>query len=658
MRFTSFVVAAGLAAVASAGLAASPLPGPAFPQFTEPKQVDAACDQGLGAATAGVKALERRRVDAGWIAASDDLNAAIEDVYGPIAFVSNVHPDKAIRDAAQACELRWQGFLSSLGQNERLYQATRQAKGRDEIDRQYLRLSLEGFEDAGMSLPAAQRPHAKELIDRINEMGLQFSKNIRDSNVQVPFTEAELKGVPDSVWKTAKRDDSGRILLGLDNPSYVPVVQSADSGVARERMWRARMDQGGAANIALLDQIAQARREYAKLFGFDSYADFMLRRRMVQSLKQANAFLTDVKSAVIDSEKRELTELRAAKAAHLGQPVEATRVERWDVNFYNERVKRERYSVDQDAFRPYFPPQASLEFVMKLAEKLFGVRYTRVDAKTWHPEVQAYAVSDIKTGKPLAALYVDLYPREGKYNHAAVWPLRSGAARIGRVPQGALVVNFDRQGLTLDELETLLHEFGHAIHGNLSTTRYTAQSGTSTVFDFAEAPSQMLEDWVYDKHVLMLMREVCASCKPVPDELLAQAIRARDYGKGVYWSRQHLQAAYDLALYGAQPQEPLALWASMEGATPLSHVAGSRFPAGFEHIATHYGAGYYGYLWSLVVAMDLRTPFAADKLDPAVGLRYRNTVLANGGQRPAQDLVREFLGRDSNSKAFFDDLRK
>jgi len=658
MRFTPFVVAAGLAAVAAAGLAASPLPGPAFPQFSEPKQVDAACDQGLASAAARVQALEKRPVDAGWIAASDELNAAIEDVYSPVAFVSNVHPDKAIRDASQACELRWQGFLSSLGQNERLYQATRQAKGRDAIDRQYLRLALESFDDAGMSLPAAQRPRAKELIDRINEMGLQFSRNIRDDNAQVPFTEAELKGVPESVWKNAKRDDSGRYLLGLDNPSYVPVMQSADNGAARERMWRARMDQGGAANIALLDQIAQARREYAKLFGFDSYAEFMLRRRMVQSLKQANAFLADVKSSVIDSEKRELAELRAAKAAHLGQPLEATRVERWDVNFYNERVKRERYSVDQDAFRPYFPPQASLEFVMKLAEKLFGVRYARVDAKTWHPEVQAYAVSDLKTGKPLAALYVDLYPREGKYNHAAVWPLRGASTRTGRLPQSALVVNFDRQGLTLDELETLLHEFGHAIHGNLSTTRYTAQSGTSTVFDFAEAPSQMLEDWVYDKRVLTLMREVCASCKPVPDELLAQAVRARDYGKGIYWSRQHLQAAYDLALYSAQPQEPLALWASMEGGTPLGHVAGSRFPAGFEHIATHYGAGYYGYLWSLVVAMDLRTPFAADKLDAVTGMRYRNTVLANGGQRPAQDLVRDFLGRDSNSKAFFDDLRK
>jgi thimet oligopeptidase len=287
------------------------------------------------------------------------------------------------------------------------------------------------------------------------------------------------------------------------------------------------------------------------------------------------------------------------------------------------------------------------------------VKYTRVDNKLWHEEAQTYVVSDAASGKPIAQLYVDLYPRDGKYNHAAVWPLRGSATRINRTPAAALVVNFDRNGLTLDEVETLLHELGHSVHADLSKTRYASVAGTSVVHDFVEAPSQMLEDWVYDKNVLKLMQDVCPTCKPVPDAMVAQATAAKHYGKGMLFGRQHLYASYDLALYQQAKPEPLALWARMEGATPLGYVPGTMFPAGFAHIAGDgYAAGYYGYLWSLVVAMDLRTAFAADKLSPEVGKRYRELVLGQGAQKPAPELVKDFLGRESNSQAFFEYLKK
>jgi thimet oligopeptidase len=267
-------------------------------------------------------------------------------------------------------------------------------------------------------------------------------------------------------------------------------------------------------------------------------------------------------------------------------------------------------------------------------------------------------VSDAASGKPLASLLVDLYPREGKYNHAAVMSYRNGATRGARTPQAALVVNLDRKGLTLEDLQTLLHEFGHAVHNGLSATRHSSQGGTSTKHDFVEAPSQMLEDWIFDARVLTLMREVCPACKPVPDDLVAKAKVAERYGKGVRYARQHLYASFDLALHDADAPDPMATWAAMEGATPLGHVPGSMLPASFSHVATNYASGYYGYLWSEVVAADLRTAFGDDKLDARVGRRYRDIVLANGGQKPPQQLVREFLGRETNSKAFFDELRR
>ena len=649
-----------LVLAATSGWAAAPtLPGPAFPLHANPAALEAACSKGLVTARAAVKRLEGRAPDARWIAAYDDINALAEDLYGPFSLITNVHPDKPMRDASEACELRWQDFFSTLGQNEKLYAAAKRFKARDAIDRELRKTALENFEDSGVSLPPAPRKRAKAISDRITELGQTFDKNIRDANLQVPFEQAELKGVPEGVWKNTKRDAQGRVLLGVDEPTYMPVMQLAQSAAARERMWRAKINEGGEPNLKLLAEIAQLRREYAQLFGFKSYADFTLRRRMAENTANAKHFLGEVQTAVAERETRELGELREAKARDMGKPAAEVKFERWDLLYYTERVKRERYSVDQEAFRAYFPPQESMRFVMRLIETTMGVKYTPVPGvKLWHADAQAWQVTDAKTGKPLASLLVDLYPREGKYNHAAVWSYRSGATRSKRTPQAALVVNLDRKGLTLDDLQTLLHEFGHAVHSNLSQTRHSSHAGTSTLRDFVEAPSQMLEEWIYDPRVLALMREVCPACKPVPDELLAKAKVADRYGKGVRYARQQLFASFDLALHDADAAEPMALWARMEGATPLGHVAGSMFPAGFAHVAGGYAAGYYGYLWSEVVAADLRTAFGNDKLDAKVGQRYRDIVLANGGQKPPQQLVREFLGRESNSKAFFEDLKR
>jgi len=649
-----------LAFVATNALAAaSPrLPGPAFPNYATPQALEAACARGIATTQAAIRKLERLPGGPRWLAAYDDLGALTEDLSGPVFLITNVHPDKAMRDASEACELKWQDLSSTLGQNAKLYRAARQVKPRDAIDREFLKTTLEGFEDAGAGLPADKRARAKAINDRLTALAQTFDKNIRDENIQLAFTDAELRGVPDSVWKAAKRDAAGRVLLGVDTPTYTPVMQTATDPAARERMWRAKINEGGAANLKLLAEIGQLRREYAQLFGLPSYADFTLRRRMAAKPAAVARFLDEVRAAVTERERRELGELRAAKARALGKPLADVKLERWDSAYYAEIVKRERYSVDQGAFRPHFPPQESLAFVMRLMEQMLGVRYTRVpEAKLWHADAQAYVATDVKTGQALGTLYIDPFPREGKYGHAAVWPLRSASARLARAPQAALVVNLDRQGLSLEELETLLHEFGHAVHNNLAAVRHV--SGNRILDDFAEAPSQMLEDWVYEPRVVALMREVCAACKPVPDALLAQGKQSERYGLGMQSARQQLFASFDLALHGADAPEPMALWARMEGASALGHVSGTMFPAGFSHIvANNYAAGYYGYLWSKVVAADLRTAFAKDKLDVAVGGRYRATVLAQGGQRPPQDLVREFLGREFNAKAFFDDLER
>ncbi len=637
-----------------------PLPGPPFPLPVTAAQVASDCSVGLEGAKQRVGQLETRKPGLDWLKGWDDLYGWEEDRSGALIFLKNVHPNADIRAAAEACELRWQDFQSTLGLDDAVYQVGKKTSGllKDPIDRRAVEVALEGFEDSGVALPADKRTQAKELSDKIVALGQQFDKNIRDEHSRVLFTEAELKGVPERLWKDRPRDADGKIALGVGNATFYTVMQSAEDPLARERMWRSKMNEGGGENLGLLQQITKARLDYAKLFGAASYDDFLLRHRMVETTARATKFLDDVHAAVTDEEKRDIAELRDAKARHLGQPLEVTKVMRWDTMFYSERLRRDKFSVDDEAFRPYFPPQESLRFVMHVAEKMFGIRYDRVDGTYWAPDVQAYAVTDVASGKKIASLYIDPYPREGKYNSTSVWGFRDGATSSNRAPQAVLVANLDRRGLTLPELETLLHEFAHTLHNNLSATRYASDGGMNVMQDFLEAPSQMLEDWVYDKKVLKLFADGCAGCKPVPDDMVDKARAARDFGKGLSTARQHLFASYDLALHGPVALDPMETWAKMEGATPLGYVPGTAFPAGFAHIAGAYGAGYYGYLWSEVVAMDMRSAFGADKLDPKVGARYRADVLAQGGQKPPQQLVKDFLGRDVSTQAFFDYLKK
>lgn len=625
-----------------------------FPVFRSAAEVAARCD-------ALLRELERRRARlarepaaAGVLAELDDLTLASEQTLGPIAFLSEVHPAKAVRDAAEACELRYERFSGRLLQDAAIHRRLQALEPADAVDARAREEWLALFEDAGVALAPAARARARVLKDRIGELSQTFERRVREDRTKVPFTQAELEGVPERVWRDAPRDARGRRLLGLDYPTYLPVVEGARDPAARERMWRAYQSRGGRANVATLARIVERRRDYARLFGAPSYADFVLRRRMAQRVDAVQAFLGEVAAVVGRREADDLAELRAAKAAELARPADALRLERWDVPYYFEQVKRERFALDQERFRRHFPPEASVDFVFALAGRLFGVGLRPLAQPLWHAEARAWEVFDPDSGRTLATLYTDLYPRPDKYSHAAVWSLRGGATRAGRLPTAALVTNFDRRGLTLDDLETLLHEFGHALHVVLSTTRYATLSGTNVKLDFVEAPSQMLEEWVYDPRVLALFAEACPSCEPVPADLLERARRSRSFGKGLNYARQHLYARYDLALHGPDAPEPLALWSGMEGATPLGTVPGTLFPAGFTHLVGGYGAGYYAYLWSLATARDLYTAFAADPLDAATGRRLRAELLARGGGADPAALVARFLGRPPSNAAFFE----
>ena len=292
-----------------------------------------------------------------------------------------------------------------------------------------------------------------------------------------------------------------------------------------------------------------------------------------------------------------------------------------------------------------------------MSSELYGLRFEAKPVPVWNEDVLHYEVRDAHKGHFIGSIYLDLYPREGKYGHAAAFPVRGTSTRILRTPISVLVTNFNRQGLTMREVETFLHEFGHVLHGVLSTTRYVSQAGTSVERDFVEAPSQMYEAWAHKPETLKRLKAICGDCPAIDDDLAARLEAARRLGSGLTYARQHLYASYDMALAGEKPQSAITLWEKMEAATPMGYAENTEFPGTFAHIAGGYAAGYYGYMWSEALALDMLSAFGNNLMNPKQGRRFRDIVLANGGSKPASEMVERFLGRSTQPDAFFREIR-
>jgi len=616
-----------------------------------------ACDTALANARRHVKLMEAKKASTGVFNEWNQLQIGIEDVLNPVYLLGEVHPDKAVRDAAEPCLTQFTSLSTELFQNARIFRRVQAAEPANAHQAKLRKDLLEGFEDNGVTLSADKRARAKAIFDRLEELRQAFDRNIRDDPTRVTFTPAEMAGMPESYLKAheGKRDKDGNYVLTLAYPSYFPFLANAKGGEARKRYYVAKLREGGEANLQLLAEIFSLRKELAGLYDLPSFAHYALRRRMVGTPETVDKFLASVKDAVADLEKKELEELRAEKARDLGTALADTRLERWDTEYYKERVRRSRYAVDQEELRRYFPTEKAVDYVLRVSQRLYGVTFREAKVPVWNPDVRYFDVLDAKTGAFLSGFYLDLYPREGKYNHAAAFGLRGASLVAKRTPSAALVANLDAKGLDHDELETLMHEFGHVMHNVLSRTDYQPHGGTAVKQDFAEAPSKMYEEWARREGPLALFREVCPECPALTHEQVGRLEAARRYGQGIRYARQWLYSVFDMEL-SKDPRPPLVVWKALEAATPQGHVEGTMLPASFSHIASSYAAGYYGYMWAEVLALDMLSAFKGDLMDPAVGRRYRDTILSQGGQEEEMDQVRRFLGREPSSEAFFAEI--
>lgn len=657
-RARELLLGLGCALGASAH-AAQPGSHPRIPLWDAPA-IEAACRLDLEKARMQVAALEKvplsratvERVFRPW----DGLQILLEDTQGPVDILTNVSPDAEARAAGEACLLKMNEFNTGLFQNEKIYELILRTVPADGIDRKLKKDAVEAFEDTGVALPAEKRARMKAILQRLEEIRQAFDRDIRDNNTRLGFSPAEMKGLPASYLEKARRDDKGDYLLGFEYPEYEPFMANAESEDARRRYYIAFNNRGTPRNLDLLAESARLRHEVAVLYGLPSYAHFVTRRRMVGNPETVHRFLDQVRERVRDLERREMAELRALKAARLGRKPDEVTLNRWDIAYYQEQLRKARYDVDQEALRAYFPAEASIAWVLAMSSELYGIKFVRAEAPVWHPAVRYYDVIDAATGGFLGGIYLDLFPREGKYSHAAAFGVRSVSLLAGRTPISVLVTNFNRDGLDHGEIETFLHEFGHVLHGVLSRTRYASEGGTNVERDFVEAPSQMYEEWGRRLEPLRLLHRYCSACPEIDEALVKRLHAARSFGRGIRYGRQHLYASYDMALFGEREVDPMQTWIRMESGTPAGYVPGTQFPGTFGHLLGGYGAGYYGYMWSEVIALDMLSRYGKNLMNPAVGRRFRERILARGGEEPAAQMVREFLGRDPSPEAFFEEI--
>lgn len=623
------------------------------------KEIPAWCNQSLGQARARIaklKAVPLKQVSAKTVLhAWNDLDRVLQDVWGPIGLLSETSPDPAVRKAAEACDLKLSALPNEYLQSTALFERVRALQVSDPVDVMARQSILDDFDERGVSLPPEKRARAKAIFERLDKLAQDFSRNVRDVTTVLAFTESELEGLSASDHAQRKRDAQGRLVFGMDYPDADAILSHVTVESTRKAFWTAFNQRGGQPNLDLLQEAVKLRLELAQLMGKPHFADWAIARKMAGSAQAVNRFLDDVQGRVEELERKELDELRQEKVRLTGD-AQAT-LQRWDVSLMQQRLKKARYSVDQSAVRAQFPVDPTIAWMFKVSADLYGLDFkANPKLPVWQSDVRAYDVFDRASGQYLSSFYLDLFPREGKYKHAAAFPVRGVSTLIGRTPVSVLVTNFNREGFDQNELETLYHEFGHILHGVLSKTRYILNAGTGVKRDFVEAPSQMFEEWSRRPETLALFAQVCPSCKPIDPQLIERMNASRAFGRGIQYARQRLYAAWDMSLHTDQLVDPMQSWAQLEGKTPLGHVPGTMVPAAFGHVMGGYQAGYYGYMWSEVLALDMRSAFGKNAMDTAVGSRYRKLILESGGERAPAELVEAFLQRKPSPEAFFKEI--
>jgi thimet oligopeptidase len=663
--------------IAAAGAAEHGIPGGVGPSINfslTPQQLQvqyAGATASLDSALAGIAAVpESAATFSNTVKAYEAATAAWQRAVNPISFLTAVSPDPAVREAAHELEKQMGAYAVGLSLREDIYQKfeAAAAKGEklDAADQRLMDLTMKSFRENGLALAPEQREKLKAMQNRLGDLSAEFGRNIDEKKDSLVVGEDGIKGLPADFVASLEKTADGKYVIPVDEPSLVAYMRNAESSDGRRQMLTKFDNRGGERNLEILHEALGLRRDVAQLLGHKDYPTMVMKDRMAGTPERVFEFLNRVKDAVVERASADRADLLAMKRKD--DPA-ATELFAWERSFYARKLKQERYALDNETVKQYFPVGRVVEGTMNVYQKVLGVTFRELQGgPTWAPGVRLFEISDTKSGKRIGHFYLDLTPREGKHGHPAAYSIISGSRNEDGSyvePVSAMVADFPKAApgqpslLTHGDVETFFHEFGHLMHQTLTTARYAAYSGSSVALDFVEAPSQMLENFVWERNVLDALSGHWQTGEKLPQELFDKMLKARSFMEGTGYAGQAAYALGDLVLHTDVPDDVSAVFDKiLEDITGIKTVPGTHFVGSFDHLMGGYGAGYYAYLWSKVFAQDIYTLFKADGvISPAVGARYRSEILEVGSSRPEMDSLRAFLGREPSEDAFMKNVR-
>jgi thimet oligopeptidase len=596
----------------------------------------------------------------------EEAGALVADAYGKGPFLARVHPDKEVQTRAVLLEERLQKWSTDIAFRRDLYETVKAyAEGEDAASLSPIRRRLvdhwmRDFRRAGHELDDAARASLQEKQLRLIELQVEFSKNLDEWDDGIDVTEEELAGMSaDYVGRLAPGTAPGTYRISMAYPDYVPFLEQGTNRDLRRQLQFKFWNQAVDANKPLLEQAVAVRQEMAALLGYPTWAHYAMETKMAADPAKVEELYASLRTRLEEKAAAELDVM----AAMMDSEYPGQAIEPWDWTYLHTQQRKQDFGVDPDEVAAYFSLEPLIDGMFDVTGDVFGLEYERItDTKAWHPEVFLYAIKNRGATEPLAYFYADLFPRDGKFGHAAAFGIQYGRLENGEYvkPVAAIVANFTKPTadspslLQHNEALTLWHEFGHILHFCLTTVDLVRFSGYDTEWDFVEAPSQIMENWMWEPEVLQRFAKHHETGEPIPADLVQQLVAARDLNVGLTTLRQMFLGRLDLAMHAtAEPVDLDEAYRSSYQLTQLPFHEDTFFPAVFGHLMGGYDAGYYGYLWAQVYGDDMYSIFEAEgAMSPLVGARYREEVLATGGSRDAIDHLRAFLGREPSSDAF------
>jgi thimet oligopeptidase len=585
-----------------------------------------------------------------------------------VSLLAYVHPDDEIRNKCLESTAEFGKFFNEISLSEDLYKAVKKYSSSEEAakltgaNRKYLKETVEEFERNGFALPKEKRDELKVIQDKLSDLGIQFDSNISSYQDFLIVSEDQIDGLPDD-YKKAHRLEDGTYKIGMEYPSYIPFMKYSKSNESREELAKKFKNIAADKNLDILKQILIEREKMAALLGYKTFAEYRTENRMAKNPQNVWNFENSLKEKVHTKAERDYKELLDVKRKYIGDNF-IKKIDSWEASFYNNILLKDKYELDNQKLKEYFEVGNVIDGLFKIAQHLYGVKFEEIKNKSvWSDEVRFYEVKE--NDELIARFYLDLFPRENKFNHAACFGMISGK-QIGdkyQIPTASLVCNFPKATddvpalMTHNDVETFFHEFGHLMHDLLTKAELSAQSGTNVVRDFVEMPSQIFENWAWNYEALTLFAKHYNTGEVLPKDLHDKMIAARNVGSGLQTIQQIFYGTLDMTYHdkydanGAKSTSELVKELQNE-ITLYKFQQGTHFEAGFGHL-NGYAAGYYSYLWAKVFAEDMFSVFEQNGImDQKTGLKLKRVVLERGSTIDEMEIVKEFLGREPNEEAF------